>query len=70
MLLGMMYHPFNMLTSNAHLSTVTSVWNKIPNILREKNYECFKNELKKSNILDKISFKLTGRAFYNKDYVY
>ena len=50
---------------------VTIVWNNIPNPIREKNsYECFKNDLKNSNILDKISFNLTGRALHNIDFVY
>ena len=50
---------------------VTIVWNNIPNPIREKNsYECFKNDLNNSNILDKISFNLTGRALHNIDFVY
>ena len=49
---------------------VATVWNNIPNAIREKSYECYKNELKKkSTILDQISFNLTGRAL-DINYVY
>lgn len=47
------------------------VWNNIPNSIREKvSFSCFKVALKKSDILEKINFNLTGRALYSADYIY
>ena len=46
-------------------------WNNTPNSIREKDsFDCFKYALKKSDILDKINFNLTGRALLSADYVY
>ena len=50
---------------------VAIVWNNIPNSVREKkSFTCFKGALKKSDILDKISFSFTGRALNNADFIY
>ena len=47
------------------------VWNNIPNSIREKeSFDCFKFALKKSDILEKINFNITGRALYSANYVY
>ena len=46
-------------------------WNNTPNHIREKDsFDCFKYALRKSDILDKINFNLTGRALLSADYVY
>lgn len=47
------------------------VWNNLPNHIREKeSFSCFKSSLKKSDILEKINFNITGRALKSVDYVY
>ena len=47
------------------------VWNNLPNSIREKkSFSSFKHSLKKSDILDKINFNLTGRALHSADFIY
>ena len=47
------------------------VWNNLPNDLPElPSYNSFKSNLKKSDVLEKISFNLTGRALRSNDFIY
>ena len=47
------------------------VWNNIPDKIKKMdNFKSFKKDLKKSDCLDKVNFKMTGRALLHEEYIY